>query len=99
MATMRSFGPLLFLLLSTVLEGGRAPWRWRNSQSSRVKMSFVTAAREYLSRRAWQRASMRAVLPEPTGLSVVRIHGEVDGNCCRCSKHDGLVYIVDKVFR
>ncbi len=34
----------------------------------RVKMSLVTAAMEYLSRRARQRASMRAVLPEPTGL-------------------------------
>lgn len=40
----------------------------RNSQSSRVKMSFVTAAMEKRARKALQRASMRAVLPEPTGL-------------------------------
>jgi hypothetical protein len=36
--------------------------------SYRVKISLVTAAMLYWSRRAWQRASMRAVLPEPTGL-------------------------------
>lgn len=48
--------------------GGRAECLVRNSASSRVKMSFVTAAMLYLLRRARQRASMRAVLPEPTGL-------------------------------
>jgi len=55
--------------MATIRDGGRAEWRIRNSQSSRVKMSFVTAAMEYLSRRALQRASMRAVFPEPTGLN------------------------------
>ena len=34
----------------------------------RVKMSFVTAAMLYCSRKALQRASISAVLPEPTGL-------------------------------
>jgi hypothetical protein len=47
---------------------GRALFLVRNSQSSRVKMSFVTAAMEKRVRKALQRASMRAVLPEPTGL-------------------------------
>jgi len=40
----------------------------KNSASSRVKMSFVTAAMEYFSRRARQSASIRAVFPDPTGL-------------------------------
>jgi hypothetical protein len=44
-------------------------FRVRNSQSSRVKMSFVTAAMEKRARRRLQRASMSAVLPEPTGLN------------------------------
>ena len=48
--------------------GGRAELRVRNSASSRVKMSFVTQAIECVERRARQRASIRAVLPEPTGL-------------------------------
>ena len=48
--------------------GGRAWCFVRNSASSRVKMSLVTAAMLYSSRRARQRASIRAVLPEPTGL-------------------------------
>jgi hypothetical protein len=52
---------------------GSARWDVRNSASSRVKISLVTAARLYFSRRARQRANMRAVLPEPTGL------GEVSG--------------------
>src|SRR5574343_676754 len=30
-------------------------------------MSLVTTHRSYLSRRAWHRARVRAVLPEPTG--------------------------------
>jgi hypothetical protein len=47
---------------------GSALFLVRNSQSSRVKMSFVTAAMEKRVRRALHRASMRAVLPEPTGL-------------------------------
>ena len=38
--------------------------------SHRVKISFVTAAMLYSSRRALQRASIRAVLPDPTGLLV-----------------------------
>lgn len=50
---------------------GRALFLVRNSQSSRVKMSFVTAAIEKRVRKALQRASMRAVLPEPTGLKSV----------------------------
>ena len=47
---------------------GKALFLVRNSQSSRVKMSFVTAAIEKRVRSLLQRASMRAVLPEPTGL-------------------------------
>ena len=39
------------------------------SATDRVKMSLVTAAMLYSSRRARQSASMRAVLPDPTGLS------------------------------
>lgn len=54
--------------IARMREGARALWRVRNSASSRVKMSFVTAAMLYWSRRARQRARMRAVLPEPTGL-------------------------------
>lgn len=50
---------------------GRALFLVRNSQSSRVKMSFVTAAMEKRVRRCLQRASIRAVLPDPTGLLVV----------------------------
>lgn len=77
MATMRSFGALPFLILLmpsplpslvVAVAGGSAPCRCKDSQSSRVKMSFVTAAREYLSQRARQRASINAILPEPTGL-------------------------------
>jgi hypothetical protein len=48
---------------------GRALFLVRNSQSSRVKMSLVTAAIEKRVRRRLQSASMSAVLPEPTGLS------------------------------
>ena len=54
--------------IALMRSGGRAECRIRNSQSSRVKMSLVTAAMEYCARRDWQRASIRAVLPEPTGL-------------------------------
>ena len=35
----------------------------------RVKISFVTAAMLYSSRRARQSFNIRAVLPDPTGLS------------------------------
>lgn len=35
-----------------------------------MKMSFVTAAMLYLSRRARQSFSINAVLPDPTGLDV-----------------------------
>jgi hypothetical protein len=49
---------------------GRALFLVRNSQSSRVKMSFVTAAMENRARSCVQRASMRAVFPEPTGLEI-----------------------------
>ena len=49
---------------------GSALFRVRNSASSRVKMSFVTAAMEYLVRSSLHSASMRAVLPEPTGLRI-----------------------------
>jgi hypothetical protein len=52
-------------------DAGRALCFVRNSQSSRVKMSLVTAAMEKRARRALQRASMRAVLPEPTGLEAL----------------------------
>lgn len=55
---------------ATMRSAGRAWLRVRNSQSSRVKMSFVTAAMEYLDRRTLQSWSIRAVLPEPTGLVV-----------------------------
>jgi hypothetical protein len=48
---------------------GRALFRVRNSQSSRVKMSLVTAAIEKRARSCVQRASIRAVFPEPTGLA------------------------------
>jgi len=45
-----------------------------------VKMSFVTAAMLWAERRARQRASIRAVLPEPTGLvgdgGLVGIYGK-----------------------
>lgn len=37
----------------------------------RVKMSLVTAAMLYSSRRAWHNASIRAVFPDPTGLFVM----------------------------
>ena len=47
---------------------GRALCLVRNSASSRVKISLVTAAMEKASRKAWQSASMSAVLPDPTGL-------------------------------
>jgi hypothetical protein len=47
---------------------GKALFLVRNSQSSRVKISFVTAAIENRVRRCLQRASMSAVFPEPTGL-------------------------------
>jgi hypothetical protein len=47
---------------------GRALFLVRNSQSSRVKMSFVTAAIENRVRRCLHSASMRAVFPDPTGL-------------------------------
>lgn len=40
----------------------------------RVKMSLVTAAMLYSSRRAWHKASIRAVLPDPTGLIEVVSH-------------------------
>jgi hypothetical protein len=53
-----------------VAYAGRALFRVRNSQSSRVKMSFVTAAMEKRARSWVQRASMRAVFPEPTGLGI-----------------------------
>lgn len=43
--------------------------RWsRGIPSYRVKMSFVTAAILYSSRSARDSASIRAVLPDPTGL-------------------------------
>jgi hypothetical protein len=48
---------------------GRALFLVRNSQSSRVKMSLVTAAIEKRARSCVQSASMRAVFPEPTGLA------------------------------
>jgi hypothetical protein len=51
-----------------VAYAGRALFLVRNSQSSRVKISFVTAAIENRVRRCLQSASIRAVLPEPTGL-------------------------------
>jgi hypothetical protein len=38
-----------------------------------VKISFVTAAMLYLSRRARQSCSIRAVLPDPTGLHVLEL--------------------------
>jgi hypothetical protein len=47
---------------------GRALFLVKNSQSSRVKMSFVTAAIEKRVRRRLHSASISAVLPEPTGL-------------------------------
>ena len=47
---------------------GSAELRIRKSLSSRVKMSLVTQAMEKRVRSARQRASIRAVLPEPTGL-------------------------------
>jgi hypothetical protein len=53
---------------SWVAYAGRALFLVKNSQSSRVKMSFVTAAIEKRARSAVQRASMSAVFPEPTGL-------------------------------
>lgn len=40
----------------------------------RVKMSLVTAAMLYSSRRALHKASIRAVLPDPTGLIEVVSH-------------------------
>lgn len=54
--------------MARMREAGRALCFVRNSASSRVKMSLVTAAMEKALRRAWQRTSIRAVLPEPTGL-------------------------------
>ena len=47
---------------------GREWRKEKGGETDRVKMALVTAAIEYVSRRARQRASMRAVLPEPTGL-------------------------------
>jgi hypothetical protein len=40
----------------------------RSGELYLVKISLVTAAMLYLSRRAWHKASIRAVLPDPTGL-------------------------------
>ena len=53
--------------MATMRSGVRAPCLVRNSASSRVKMSFVTAAMLYSARRARQSSSIKAVLPEPTG--------------------------------
>lgn len=52
--------------------GIEIPWRekWLNEQTCLVNISFVTAAMLYSSRRARQSLSIRAVLPEPTGLHV-----------------------------
>jgi hypothetical protein len=55
---------------------GRALFRVRNSQSSRVKMSLVTAAIEKRARSCVQSASMRAVFPEPTGLAASVYHSD-----------------------
>lgn len=54
--------------IARIRDAGRALCLVRNSASSRVKISFVTAAMEYFSRRARQSVSIRAVFPEPTGL-------------------------------
>ena len=54
--------------IAEMREGESAWCECRKSASSRVKMSFVTAAMEYVLRRERQSWSIRAVLPEPTGL-------------------------------
>ena len=54
--------------MARIRDAGRALCFVKNSASSRVKISLVTAAMEYFSRRAWQSASIRAVFPDPTGL-------------------------------
>lgn len=54
--------------------GARALFLIKNSPSSLVKISFVTAAMLNLSRRALQRANMRAVFPEPTGPPIPTNH-------------------------
>ena len=54
-------------LATSMREGGNKTLGRRRG-IYRVKISFVTAAMLYLSRRARQSLSIRAVFPEPTGL-------------------------------
>lgn len=54
--------------IAFIREGGRALLVIRKVASSVVKMSLVTVAMLYSSRRRWQRARVSAVFPEPTGL-------------------------------
>ena len=60
----------------TIRRAGSASCRLRNSASSCVKMSLVTTPRGTRSRRARQRARVRAVLPEPTDARRERREGE-----------------------
>lgn len=69
--------------MALILSSGNALLRTKNSVSSFVKISFVTAAIEYWSRRRWQSASISAVLPEPTGLNVVVVSRHVGFAFCR----------------
>jgi hypothetical protein len=57
-----------YVVLEGVAYAGNALFLVRNSQSSRVKMSFVTAAIEKRARRFVHSWSIRAVFPDPTGL-------------------------------
>ena len=75
-ATIRSLVLLAYVLpinQNMYSYAGRALCLVRNSPSSRVKMSLVTAATLKRSRSFLHRASIRAVFPEPTGLRVISI--------------------------
>uniref|UniRef100_A0A7C8ZPW6 Uncharacterized protein n=1 Tax=Opuntia streptacantha TaxID=393608 RepID=A0A7C8ZPW6_OPUST len=50
-----------------ILSSGSAPCLIKNSPSSLVNISLVTAARLYLSLNNLHKASIRAVFPVPTG--------------------------------
>lgn len=54
--------------IALIRSSGNALFLTRNSVSSFVKISLVTAAIEYWSRSRWHKANMSAVLPDPTGL-------------------------------
>jgi hypothetical protein len=60
--------------IAVIRDGGSALLVRRKVASSVVKMSFVTVAMLYWFRRRWHRASVSAVLPDPTGLCIYSIY-------------------------